>query len=105
MKHLRETAMKVVKRDWIFIAVIVFVLGIILASTMQEKPKKVPYDDKHSRFYNSMNNGGERTEVEKGCAECHGIKQIPLSKSHPPKEHCLLCHKLDQTNKQGLSRP
>jgi len=38
-------------------------------------------------------------EMEKKCATCHGIQSIPLSKTHPPKEQCLLCHKLFQANK------
>ena len=91
--------MRVAKRDWAFIAVIVVVLGIIFTSSVREKPKKVPYDEKHSPFYDALHKGGERMEVEKGCGACHGIKQIPLSRTHPPKEHCLLCHKLFQAGK------
>jgi hypothetical protein len=29
------------------------------------------------------------------CAACHGPgKRSPLKSSHPPKEDCLLCHKM-----------
>src|SRR5664279_3223313 len=85
--------MKFKIRDWIFVAVIITVLGILLMSTYKEKPKKVPYDDKHQQFYEAMmNKGGDRMEVEKGCLTCHGSQNIPLSKNHPPKEQCLICH-------------
>lgn len=88
--------MQVVKRDWVFLAVIVVVLGALLVSSMQKKPKVLPHDEIHRRFYDVMHQGGERVELEKGCATCHGIQQMPLPKAHPPKEQCLLCHKLIQ---------
>ena len=88
--------MNVAKRDWIFLAVIIAVLGVLLLSTGKEKAKKVPYDDKHRQFYEIMNKGGDRLETEKGCTTCHASQKIPLPKAHPPKEQCLLCHKLSQ---------
>ena len=91
--------MKVAKRDWIFIAVIVAVLGTLFMSTGKVKAKNVPNDEKHRLFHEFMRKGGNRVEVEKGCTSCHGSKYIPLSKAHPPKEQCLLCHKLSQTLK------
>ena len=91
--------MKVAKRDWIFLAVIGVVLGALFASTGNVKAKKVPYNDKHRQFYEVMHKSGDRIEVEKGCGTCHGIQSIPLPKAHPPKEQCLLCHKLSQLNK------
>jgi len=88
--------MKVSKRDWIFLAVIIAILGTLLVSTGKEKAKKVPYDDKHRHFYEVMEKVGDRLEAEKGCADCHGSQNLPLPKNHPPKEQCLLCHKLSQ---------
>ena len=93
--------MQVAKRDWIFLAVIVALLGALLFSSGKAKTKSVPYDEKHSRFYEDMHKGGDRMEVEKGCATCHGTRSRPLSSAHPPKEQCLLCHKLFQADRQG----
>jgi cbb3-type cytochrome oxidase cytochrome c subunit len=91
--------MQVVKRDWIFTAVIVALLGILYVSTGKSKAKIVPYDEKHSQFYEVMHKGGGRVEVEKGCATCHGIRSRPMTRNHPPKEQCLLCHKLSQPDR------
>jgi cbb3-type cytochrome oxidase cytochrome c subunit len=96
--------MQVAKRDWIFLAVIVAVLGALYAGTGMAKAKNVPDDEKHSRFYETMHKGGDRLEVEKGCATCHGIQSRPLSRAHPPKEQCLLCHKLFPADRQGQTR-
>ena len=96
--------MKIAKRDWIFLALIVGLLGALFMGTGKEKAKNVPDDGKHSRFYGAMHTGGDRLEVEKGCAACHGIPSRPLPKAHPPKEQCLLCHKLFPADRQGQSR-
>jgi hypothetical protein len=89
--------MKIAKRDWIFIAVIVAVLGALLMSN-GNRAKNVPDNEKHKPYYAAMSKGGDRGEVEKGCTSCHGSTNIPLSRAHPPKEHCLLCHKLFQAH-------
>ena len=86
--------MKVTRRDWTFLAVIVAVLGALLVNTGKVKAKKVPYDDRHRQFHEAMRKEGDRMETEKGCAACHNARSIPLPKDHPPKEQCLLCHKL-----------
>ena len=92
--------MKVTKRDLIFFAVIVAVLGTLFVSTGKLKAKNVPYNEKHNQFYEVTHEGGGRMEMEKKCATCHGIQSIPLSKTHPPKEQCLLCHKLFQATRE-----
>lgn len=91
--------MKFTNRDLLFAAVIAAVLGTLYLSTGGAKTKHVPYDDRHIKFYNVMLNGGDRATTEKGCAACHGLPTAPLPRSHPPKEQCLLCHKLAQDNK------
>jgi hypothetical protein len=88
--------MKIEKRDWIFIAVIVAVLGTLFMSRGKQKVKNVPYDEKHGQFYEVMHMGRDRMELEKACLACHNAQLNPLSKAHPPKEQCLLCHKLVQ---------
>jgi len=88
---------KVAKKDWIFIALIAVLLGALFMSTTGgSKARNVPYDDRHRRFYDLMHTGGDRTETEGKCMACHGPSTIPLSRLHPPKEQCLLCHKLSR---------
>lgn len=91
--------MKFTKKDWIFPAVIVALLGVLYAGTGKDKAKIVPNDGQHKPFYEVMHKGGDRKELEKGCSACHGSGSRPLSKGHPPKEQCLLCHKLSQGNR------
>jgi hypothetical protein len=86
--------MNISKRDWIFIAIIVAVLGALFASTGRNKTRHVPYDDKHRQFYESIHTGGSRQDAEKRCAACHSAATTPLPASHPPKEQCLVCHTL-----------
>jgi hypothetical protein len=85
---------KVAKKDWIAIAVIAAVLAAVLAGTLKQKAKNVPHDEKHIHFNEVMLKGGDRMEAEKRCITCHGVQSIPLPPAHPPKEHCLLCHKI-----------
>lgn len=65
----------------------VFVLVVLLLLFFLSSSKKVPpipSDALHS---------GITTEA--GCAACHGPgKQAPLKPTHPPKEQCLVCHKM-----------
>ncbi len=42
-----------------------------------------------------MKKGQDRIGVERGCITCHNSQAIPLPKKHPPKEQCLICHKLN----------
>ncbi|HUL29690.1 MAG TPA: cytochrome C, partial [Thermodesulfobacteriota bacterium] len=56
--------------------------------------KRVPADEKHRAFYEAMEKGHNRIEVEKECVTCHSTQAIPLPEKHPPKEQCLICHKL-----------
>ncbi len=86
--------MKVTKKDLLTILVIVAVFVMLIISTAREKGKPVPFDEKHRAFYAAMKKGGDRVDVEKGCIACHNPQTIPLPKKHPPKEQCLICHKL-----------
>ena len=86
--------MKVTKRNFLTIAVIAVVIVLLIMSTIREKGKPVPFDGKHRAFYEATKKGENRIEVEKGCLICHNPQAIPLPKKHPPKEQCLICHKL-----------
>jgi len=87
--------MKVTQRDLLTIAAIAVVLVVLIMSTTHEKAKPVPFDDKHRAFYEAMKKGQDRIDAEKGCLTCHNSQAIPLPKKHPPKEQCLICHKLN----------
>jgi mono/diheme cytochrome c family protein len=84
--------MKVTKRDWLFVAVVAVVLGVLLLNGGKEKPKRVPVDDRHRPLLERLAKGAGREEVERACAVCHNARGIPLPAHHPPKEQCLLCH-------------
>ncbi len=73
---------------------IAVVLIVLIISTTREKGRPVPFDDKHQAFYEAIKKDKDRIEVEKGCITCHNPQAIPLPKKHPPKEQCLICHKL-----------
>ncbi len=87
--------MKVTKRDLFTVAAIAVVLVVLIMSTAREKIKPVPFDDKHRAFYKAMEKGQNRIETEKDCIMCHNSQGIPLPKKHPPKEQCLICHRLN----------
>ncbi len=86
--------MKVTKRDLLAIAAVAVVIVVLIMITGRDNTKRVPTDDKHRAFYEAMKKGGERIEVERGCITCHNSQAIPLPTKHPPKEQCLICHKL-----------
>lgn len=88
--------MKVGKRDWLTIAIVVAALIVLIMSTVREKAERVPADEKHRPFYESVKKGDDRIQTEKKCPVCHNPQAIPLPKKHPPKEQCLICHKLRQ---------
>jgi hypothetical protein len=89
--------MKVKKRDWLMIVIVVAALTLLIMSAVREKAKRVPADDKHRAFYEAMEKGNNRIGVEISCVTCHNPQAIPLPKKHPPKEQCLICHKLHRT--------
>ena len=85
--------MKLTKRDLIALAAVAAVLVLLVLSTAREKAKPIPFDHKHRASYEAMEKGRDRAETERGCTACHNPQIIPLSKKHPPKEQCLICHK------------
>jgi len=87
--------MKVTKTDLLAAAAIGVVIAVLIMITGHEKTKRVPADDKHRVFYETMKKSGDRIGVEKGCITCHNSQAIPLPTKHPPKEQCLICHKLN----------
>ncbi|HIJ97091.1 MAG TPA: cytochrome C [Desulfuromonadales bacterium] len=101
--------MKIDKRDWIFIAMVVVVLGIFVWISGKEKTTTVPRDAMHQVSYDAAfkNAPGPDASIfkraffkpdKKGaevyCEPCHREKEVPFPPNHPPKNRCLFCHKL-----------
>ena len=82
------------RRDLVTIVIVGVALAVLILSTIQKKGKPVPSDNRHRPFYEAMEKSNNRIEVEKGCITCHSPQDVPLPKKHPPKEQCLICHKL-----------
>lgn len=87
--------MKVAKRHLLAMVAVAVVVIVLILSITSEKGRPVPFDDKHQAFYEAMKEGKDRIKAEKGCITCHNPQAIPLPKKHPPKEQCLICHKLN----------
>ena len=90
-----DDLMKVTKRDLLALAAVVVVIVVLIMITGHEKAKRAPADEKHRAYYEAMKKGGNRIEVERGCITCHNSQANPLPTKHPPKEQCLICHKLN----------
>ena len=101
--------MKIDKRDWVFIAMAVVVLGFFFWISGKEKTTTVPRDAMHKVSYDAAfkNAPGPDASIftraffkpdKKGaeiyCEPCHRERGIPFPPNHPPKNRCLFCHKL-----------
>lgn len=103
--------MKIDKRDWLFVGLLVVVIGIFIAISGREKTKIVPFDSNHRIAYDVAFRNAPGPEAslfkraffkpdKKGaevyCEPCHKEKGVPYPPNHPPKNRCLFCHKLKQ---------
>lgn len=90
--------MKIGKRDWIFIAVVAAVLLVFYVISGEEKTKKMPKDADHQQFYDMLNAGKKKIDVDPLCESCHDGVKIKFPEKHPAKPgkapmRCLFCHK------------
>lgn len=93
--------MKIAKKDWFFIALIVAVVGGFYAISGKVTTKQVPNNEQHKQFYAMVAAGGldGMKAADKHCPECHNENGgIPFPANHPvkPKDgpmSCHLCHK------------
>ena len=101
--------MKIEKRDWLFIVLVVAVLAIFIAISGKEKTKPVPNNATHKQVYEIAYKNAPaadaslfkkaffrptKKDAEKLCEPCHTQNNIKLPPNHPPKHRCLFCHKL-----------
>ena len=103
--------MKIDKRDWMFVGLIVVVLGIFIGISGREKTRFVPKDNMHKIAYDAAYKnapGADASIFKRGffkpdkkgaevlCEPCHLEKKVPFPPNHPSKNRCLFCHKLKQ---------
>jgi hypothetical protein len=101
--------MKIDKRDGMFVALIVVVVGTFIAISGKEKTRNVPHDATHKIVYDAAYRNApapdatlftraffkpDKKGAEVYCEPCHKEKGVPFPPNHPPKNRCLLCHKL-----------
>jgi hypothetical protein len=99
--------MKIDKRDWMFIALIAAIAGILFSITGNVKTTPVPNDQMHNIVYETAfrNAPGPDASIikrtfyrsdsksaEAYCQPCHTEKGVPFPPNHPSKNRCLLCH-------------
>lgn len=67
-----------------FLALAAAILLILFLLSSSNNPPVIPADDVHKSLTSNP-----------ACAECHAPgKRSPLKQGHPPKEQCLICHKM-----------
>jgi len=68
----------------LIVAAAAVVLVLFFLSSSGKKPPLIPQDAAHQGI-----------TAEGVCADCHAPgKSSPLKENHPPKEQCLVCHKV-----------
>jgi len=81
------------KRDILLLLGGVIILAVLWMAP-EESTTYVPKDNNHLRFYTMVKNDGKKA-AEKFCQDCHNQDNVPFPKDHPPKNRCLLCHKMN----------
>lgn len=89
--------MKISRKDVLFLVIICAVLAVVILISGKETTKKVPYDELHRPAYEVFAKSGSKREAEQGCEACHNDQQVRFPADHPPKNRCLLCHKMERS--------
>lgn len=76
------------KSFWpMIIAAAVITVVLFYLSSIGKKAPFIPHDNIHSTI-----------TTQAGCIACHSTgNQAPLKANHPPKEQCLICHKVNKS--------
>jgi hypothetical protein len=73
-----------VKNSRILVIVAALILIFLFYLSSSHKVPAVPHDERH-----------KNATTDASCTECHAPgREAPLKAAHPPKEQCLLCHKI-----------
>lgn len=91
--------MKISRKDVLFLAIICAVLAVVILISGEETTRKVPNDGLHRPAYDVLAKTGSKREAEKGCESCHNDRQVRFPANHPPKNRCLLCHKMERVTR------
>ena len=101
--------MKIDKRDWLFVGLIVVVISIFIGLSGKEKTTTVPNNAMHKIVYETAYKNApgpdaplfkrtffkpDKKGAEVFCEPCHKEKGVLFPPNHPPKNRCLFCHKL-----------
>jgi len=101
--------LKIDKRDMGFVGLVIIVVAIFVSISSKETTKPVPNDTAHRVVYRTAFKNAPGSETvfferlfykadKKGaevfCEPCHKEQKVPFPPNHPPKNRCLLCHKL-----------
>jgi hypothetical protein len=75
------------KKTWpLILAAVVIIAVLVIVSSSGKKAPPIPADNIHSTI-----------TTQEGCVTCHAPgKPAPLKADHPPKEQCLICHKIEK---------
>ncbi len=87
--------MKPKNSGYILLIVVGVAMAFLLFASFQSKSVKIPRDANHLPLLAMIAEGGNREVTERECFGCHGSQAVPLSRKHPPKEQCLLCHQAE----------
>ena len=72
------------KKNIAFLAVAAAIVLLLYFLSSSKKVPFIPADDLH-----------RNVTTNAACTECHAPgKRAPLKETHPPKEQCLVCHKV-----------
>ncbi|HYA86918.1 MAG TPA: hypothetical protein VEI57_07645 [Nitrospirota bacterium] len=72
------------KSAWTLAIFAAMVLIFLFYLSSSNKVPAVPQDELH-----------KNATTNTSCVECHALgRQAPLKAVHPPKEQCLVCHKI-----------
>jgi len=83
LEKKRGKGLSPVVNTLIFIVFVVIVVGLLYSISGNRSPR-VPDDQTHAVITD-----------DKACLECHGPgKEYERKPNHPPKDQCLLCHKV-----------
>jgi hypothetical protein len=75
------------KNSWSLIAAGAAIVALLFfLSSSGKKPPVIPADAAHSGL-----------NTNESCAPCHASgKASQLKEKHPPKEQCMVCHKVEK---------
>ena len=77
----------------VFLVMVAVVVGLLITLSGNKSPR-IPDDEKHLVF-----------NKEEICFDCHGPDgEAPRSEGHPPKDQCLVCHKVKDDRRRAAEQ-